>query len=80
MDEERFAQKLVGLTPAEQARAGDLIAGVVERDRIIARAEGEKAVMLAELAEISAEELPSTLEFLVQNTASKLRRVRVAGA
>ncbi|SMX78854.1 helicase-associated domain-containing protein [Brevibacterium linens] len=35
---------------------------------------------LAELAEISAEELPSTLEFLVQNTASKLRRVRVAGA
>ena len=35
---------------------------------------------LAELAGISAEELPSTLEFLVQNTASKLRRVRVAGA
>ncbi|MGO3022588.1 MAG: helicase-associated domain-containing protein [Brevibacterium sp.] len=35
---------------------------------------------LAELAEISAEELPSTLDFLVQNTASKLRRVRVAGA
>ena len=35
---------------------------------------------LAELAEISTEDLPSTLEFLVQNTASKLRRVRVAGA
>ncbi len=35
---------------------------------------------LAELAGISAEVLPSTLEFLVQNTASKLRRVRVAGA
>lgn len=35
---------------------------------------------LAELAEISAEELPSTLEFLVRNTASKLRRVQVAGA
>jgi hypothetical protein len=35
---------------------------------------------LSELAEISAEELPSTLEFLVNNTASKLRRVRVAGA
>jgi hypothetical protein len=35
---------------------------------------------LAELAEISGEELPSTLDFLVKNTASKLRRVRVAGA
>ncbi|WP_276606432.1 helicase-associated domain-containing protein [Brevibacterium sp. S111] len=35
---------------------------------------------LSELAEISAEELPSTLDFLVKNTASKLRRVRVAGA
>ncbi|WP_253719867.1 helicase-associated domain-containing protein [Brevibacterium renqingii] len=35
---------------------------------------------LAELAEISVEELPSTLDFLVRNTASKLRRVRVAGA
>lgn len=35
---------------------------------------------LAELTEISAEELPSTLDFLVRNTAAKLRRVRVAGA
>ena len=35
---------------------------------------------LTELAGISAEELPSTLDFLVKNTASKLRRVRVAGA
>lgn len=35
---------------------------------------------LAELADISAEELPSTLDFLVKNTASKLRRIRVAGA
>lgn len=35
---------------------------------------------LAQLAEISAEALPSTLEFLIENTASKLRRVQVAGA
>lgn len=35
---------------------------------------------LAQLAEISAEALPSTLNFLVENTASKLRRVQVAGA
>ena len=35
---------------------------------------------LAELAEISVEALPSTLEFLVNSTATKLRRVRVAGA
>ena len=34
---------------------------------------------LAQLAEISAEPLPSTLEFLIENTASKLRRVQVAG-
>src|SRR5699024_8865749 len=36
--------------------------------------------VLAELAEISVEALPSTLEFLVNSTATKLRRVRVAGA
>ncbi|GAA1864242.1 hypothetical protein GCM10009813_26640 [Brevibacterium marinum] len=35
---------------------------------------------LAQLAEISAEALPSTLNFLIENTASKLRRVQVAGA
>lgn len=35
---------------------------------------------LAQLAEISAEALPTTLKFLVENTASKLRRVQVAGA
>ncbi|RBP65517.1 XPB/Ssl2-like helicase family protein [Brevibacterium sanguinis] len=35
---------------------------------------------LAELAEISAEALPSTLEFLITNTAARLHRVRVAGA
>ncbi|NNV09356.1 hypothetical protein ETC03_24685, partial [Geobacillus sp. MMMUD3] len=40
----------------------------------------DSAEVLAQLREISAEELPSTLEFLVTNTAAKLRRVRVAGA
>ncbi|WP_309132278.1 helicase-associated domain-containing protein [Brevibacterium sp.] len=35
---------------------------------------------LAQLAEISAEELPSTLEFLITNTAARLHRVQVAGA
>ncbi|MGN6034288.1 helicase-associated domain-containing protein [Brevibacterium casei] len=40
----------------------------------------DSAEVLSQLREISAEELPSTLEFLVTNTAAKLRRVRVAGA
>ncbi len=35
---------------------------------------------LAQLAEISAKELPSTLEFLITNTAARLHRVQVAGA
>lgn len=35
---------------------------------------------LRELADISVEPLPSTLEFLVHNTAAKLHRVQVAGA
>lgn len=40
----------------------------------------DAAEALRELAAISAEPLPSTLEFLISNTAAKLRRVRVAGA
>ncbi|WP_221584752.1 HNH endonuclease signature motif containing protein [Microbacterium sp. G2-8] len=53
MDEERFATRLAGLTPAERDRVRGLIAQVVDRDRVIARAEGEKAVLLAELARIA---------------------------
>ncbi|GAA3829884.1 hypothetical protein KACC15558_07080 [Brevibacterium ammoniilyticum] len=40
----------------------------------------DAAEALSQLRAISAEDLPSTLEFLVTNTAAKLRRVRVAGS
>ncbi|WP_156762239.1 HNH endonuclease signature motif containing protein [Microbacterium karelineae] len=55
MDEERHETRLerLGLTPAEQARVRGLVEQVVERDRTIARAEGEKAELLAQLAEIA---------------------------
>uniref|UniRef100_UPI0012EB03C4 DUF222 domain-containing protein n=1 Tax=Microbacterium karelineae TaxID=2654283 RepID=UPI0012EB03C4 len=53
MDQERVAEKLPGLTPGELARVRGLIDEVAECDRDIARAEGVKARVLAELARIA---------------------------
>ncbi|HJB64236.1 MAG TPA: DUF222 domain-containing protein [Candidatus Microbacterium pullistercoris] len=56
MDTERAASHLSGLSPALVARKRALVDAVAERDRIIARAEGEKAGFLAELATIAHSE------------------------
>ncbi|GGD37970.1 hypothetical protein GCM10010915_18480 [Microbacterium faecale] len=53
MDAERITRKLEGLDPRQRERARVLVDEVVECDREIARAEGKKALVLAELAEIA---------------------------
>lgn len=53
MDAERITRKLEGLDPRQRERARVLVDEVVECDRAIARAEGKKALLLAELAEIA---------------------------
>lgn len=56
MDTFGAARTLEGLTPSERVRVRILIDEVAERDRLIARAEGEKATFLAELATIAHHE------------------------
>ncbi|MGO1880269.1 MAG: DUF222 domain-containing protein [Microbacterium gubbeenense] len=53
MDQERIATRIEGLTGAERARAGQLVGELADLDRMIARAEGRKAAVVAELAAIA---------------------------